>query len=118
MTGWFLAAAPLTAAAARPVSLELRDAAGVVVAARLDEPAWRQPRRGILAHRGGRSAFTALALRSQPGGVVAVALHASPAQLDTLHEVAAARLVIGDECFAADLSGRCSFASRRLRCRR
>ncbi|TMA63599.1 MAG: PQQ-dependent sugar dehydrogenase [Deltaproteobacteria bacterium] len=117
LSGWFVPTAPLTPAAARPVSLELRDAAGVVFRARLDEPTWRQPRRGLLAERRARSDFTALALRSQPGGVVAVALHARR-KPDTPHEVSAARLVIGDECFTADLSGRCTVTPRRLRCHR
>jgi len=50
--------------------------------------------------------------------VVAVALHANPAGLDRLHAVASTRLIIGDECFAADLSDRCSLISRRHRCHR
>ena len=114
LSGGISPAAPLTAASARPVGLEIRDADAVLLAARVDVPAWRQPRRGLLTHRSGGDSIS---LHSVGGGVH-VAVHTRAALLGALRPPAGVRLVIGDECFAADLAGRCSATSRRMRCPR
>jgi hypothetical protein len=107
------------------VRLELRDGAGVVLEATLDhpesDPFWRAPRRGHWRYRDrtGRGAgLTALTLRARRSGGVSLSARGRGMAFERLGTAPSPRLVIGDQCFAADLAGRCTARGRRLRCGR
>jgi len=106
--------------------LELRDGTQVLFSADLDHPSsdpfWRRPKPGLIRYAdpsGSAGGLTAASLRIRKSGSVEVALHARHLGVSALDgQSINPRLWIGSQCFAADLSGRCSLDARKLRCGR
>jgi glucose/arabinose dehydrogenase len=120
--GSFRPAEPLAPATQDDLALELAGPAGMLAESRLAHPAsdahWRR-RGGVAQYRNPRNAgLTAVVLRRKRSGEVrldavgrrmALAGGAAPVE---------ARVVVGEQCFVADLTGRCTRKGGKLRCRR
>ena len=104
--------------------LELHDGTQVVFSANVDHPSsdpfWRRPRPGLVRYTdpsGSAGGLTGASLRIRKSGSVEVALHVKHLAVSGLDAGAVSpRLWIGSQCFAADLSGRCTLDAHKLRC--
>ncbi len=104
------------------LTFELRDANGVVFSGTLDHPSsdpdWRHRGRVTSFKRSG-TGLTSVQLRAKPSGDVQVNVQGKGIQMPGLvNQAVSPRLVIGAECFTADLTGRCSLDTKKLRCTR
>jgi hypothetical protein len=125
LSGSFRPAASMAPETADDVTVELRDGGGTILSAVLDHPAsdpfWKRPRPGTWRYRdrwGGAAGLTTVILRQGKSGAVQLTVHGKGMALPGLDEAVNPRLVIGDQCFEADLAGRCRSDPRRLRCGR
>ena len=119
--GWFRAARPVAPDSSEPFRLELRHGAGVMFSATLDHPAsdrfWKR-RKNLLRYANRRSPLASIVLRMDRSGVVGFDVrgrHLAFAGLDD--PAVSSRLVVGSQCFVADLTGACTLDAKRLRCR-
>ena len=104
--------------------LELHDGTQVVFSANVDHPSsdpfWRRPRPGLVRYAdrsGSAGGLTGASLRIRKSGSVEIALHVKHLAVSGLDAGAVSpRLWIGSQCFAADLSGRCTLDAHKLRC--
>ncbi|TMA87181.1 MAG: hypothetical protein E6J77_10235 [Deltaproteobacteria bacterium] len=104
--------------------LELHDGTQVVFSANVDHPSsdpfWRRPRPGLVRYTdrsGSAGGLTGASLRIRKSGSVEIALHVKHLAVSGLDAGAVSpRLWIGSQCFAADLSGRCTLDAHKLRC--
>ncbi|HLK09885.1 MAG TPA: PQQ-dependent sugar dehydrogenase [Candidatus Binatia bacterium] len=115
--------AAIAPASTDALSLTLLDAGGVVFSGTLAHPAsnrhWhaRRGRATYADRRGSASGLTSVVLRPEHGGVFAVDVLGRGVPLGGLTQPAvSSRLVIGKQCFAADLGGACTLDPRKLRC--
>jgi hypothetical protein len=114
---------PIAPASTDALSLTLLDAGGVLFSGTLPHPGsnrfWRA-RRGRIAYtdrHGSESGLTSVVLHPGRGGVVTVEVLGRRIPLGGLTQPAVtSRLLIGAQCFSADLGGKCSLDARRLRC--
>ena len=119
--GSFHPSTPVAPQSADALTLEIRDAGGIVFSASLDHPAsdpfWKK--RGSLVqylNRGG--ALNAVALRHAHSGAMQLNLRGRHLAFQGLDDPAvSARLRVGSQCFAADLAGHCTLDAKKLRCR-
>jgi glucose/arabinose dehydrogenase len=115
-------AAPLAPATDDAVALEVADAGGVVAGATVDHPAsdpfWKRKGAGVRYANRRASGLTAARFTPKRSGAVAVDLRGKRLVVTGLDDAAvASRLVVGDQCFAAQLGAGCTLDARRLRCR-
>jgi hypothetical protein len=103
------------------LTLEVRDAGGVVFSATLDHPAsdsfWRR-RKGLVQYANRRGRPQSVVLRTRRSGTVELDIRGRRLGFTGLDDAAVSpRLRIGAQCFTADLAGRCVLDSKKLRCR-
>jgi len=126
LRGSFRPAGVLAPESSDDVTVELRDAGGTVFSAFLVHPAsdvfWKHPRPGKWRYRdrrGSVAGLTTMVLRQRASGAVDLTVLGRGLTLAGLDDPALnPRLVIGDQCFVADLTGRCTDGRRRMRCGR
>ncbi len=122
--GAFTPAGAIAPEAADALTVELRDSGGTFFGGTLAHPAsdpfWLRARGGVWRYvdrAGAAAGLTGVTLRRQHGKAVQLTVRAHPPDLSALDEAAtAARLIIGQQCFAANLTGRCFLDAQRLRC--
>jgi hypothetical protein len=120
MTGGIHPATAIAPDTQDPLTFELRDTNGVLFSGTLTHPAsdpdWRRRGRMTSFKRSG-TGLTSVQLKSKPSGDVQVSVQGKGIQMPGLvNPTVSPRLVIGDECFTADLTGRCSLDAKKLRC--
>lgn len=115
---------PLAPDTTDPLALELRDGADMMFSAYLDHPAsdsfWRRPKRNQLRYgnRAASGGLNMVLLKTQRSGAVQLELRGKRLSFTGLDASGVqSRLVIGPQCFLADLAGRCSLDAKKLRCR-
>lgn len=116
-------ASPIAPASTDALALTLLDAGAVIFSGSLEHPRsnrfWHA-RRGRLTysdHHGSASGLTSVVLRPGRGGVVTVEVLGRRIPLGGLTQAAVtSRLLIGAQCFGADLGGTCTLDPHRLRC--
>jgi glucose/arabinose dehydrogenase len=121
LRGGFRPSTPVAPESTDALALELRDGGGAVFSATIDHPAddpfWKV-RKGLLqlVHPG--APLSPVTLRTQRSGAVRVDARARHAHFEGLDDATLeTRLRIGDQCFIADLAGRCMSDAKKLRCR-
>jgi glucose/arabinose dehydrogenase len=122
LSGSITPRAPLAPSTSDALTVELRDSAGQLFSATLahpdSDPAWRRSRPNHERFRRGGSGLTAVSLKSDRSGGVGVTLRGKRLAFTGLDEAAlTTRLIIGQQCFVADLGTRCTLEAMKLRCR-
>ena len=121
MTGSFKPARPVAPESTDAFRIELRHGAQVMLSAALDHPAsdpfWKRRRR-VVRYANGRNPLGSVVLRTQRSGAVRFDVSGFRLPLTGLDDPAvSSRLIVGSQCFMADLSG-CRLDATKLRCRR
>ena len=122
LTGWFQTAIPVAPESTEPLTLELRHGPDLMMSAALGHPAsdrfWKH-RNGMIRYANRRDQLSSVVLRVQPHGTVQVDIRGHRLAFAGLDASAVSpRLVIGRQCFVADLTGACRLDAKKLRCRR
>ncbi len=124
LSGSFHPAVPVAPQTTDDVTVELRDGSGMLFSGAIDHPAsdpfWKR-RSGILQYldkRGQVAGLTSLRFRPQKSGTVQIDIKGKRMPLGGLTDaLVSPRLIIGDQCFTADLSGHCALDAKKLRCK-
>jgi glucose/arabinose dehydrogenase len=121
LSGWFQAASPLAPEATDALTLELRHGADLMFTGTLAHPAtdrfWKR-RNGLVRYANRSDRLSSVVLRVQRFGTVQVDIRGHRLAFAGLDASAVSpRLVIGRQCFVADLTGACTLDAKKLRCR-
>ncbi len=122
LSGWFTTASPIAPESTDAVTLELRNGSSVMFSASLDHPGtnrfWKRRKR-VVQYTNRADHLNSVVFRPQrEGGVVQLGVHGHRLAFTGLDASAVdCRLVIGQQCFVADLTGACTLDAKKLRCR-
>jgi hypothetical protein len=121
LTGFFQPARPIAPDSSDAVRVELRHGADVMFSAALDHPSsdpfWRRRKR-LVRYTNRRNALGSVMMQTQPAGVVRFDIRGRHLTFTGLDPAVSSRLIVGSQCFVADLTGACTLDAKKLRCRR
>jgi len=122
LSGSFQPAHPIAPESTDAFRVELRHGTQVMLSAALDHPAsdrfWKRRKR-LVQYLNRKNPLGSVVLRTQRSGAVKVDVHGRRLSLTGLDDPAVSpRIVVGSQCFMADLSGACTLDAKKLRCRR
>jgi glucose/arabinose dehydrogenase len=121
LSGWFQSARPIAPESSDAVRVELRHGAEVMFSAAVDHPAsdpfWKRRKR-LVQYKNRRNPLGSIVLWMEQSGVVRFDIRGRRLAFTGLDDPAvSSRLVIGPQCFVADLTGACTLDAKKLRCR-